>query len=210
MNRTPRQQTLVGILGVLALGVVLMTTGALAEAVAAETTPAPPEPLKHLAGCFEVSYRFVEDGVHDKDIRDDLFEEITVESRDGGWAFQHWGVFKGRRIKHWREEWRRNDDGSFTQTVIGPFEDRRYECTAPFHFTQWRCSVRGAPKPQRDRARTDYVTLDRENTLQLTPRGWVQSETNVKRDAGGVPVANEVGWNEYRRVDAVKCERPGR
>jgi hypothetical protein len=165
--------------------------------------------VKHLAGCFRASYRFVEDGVHDKDITGDLFEEITVEARNDDWAFQHRGVFKGRRIKHWREEWRRDDDGAFTQTVIGPFEDRRYACTASFHFNQWRCAVRGAPKPQRDRARTDYATLDRENTVQISPRGWVQSENNVKRAAGGSAVASELGWNEYRRVEASKCETAG-
>jgi hypothetical protein len=169
----------------------------------------PPGVLQHLAGCFEVSYRFVEDGVHDKDIRGDLFEEITLEAQDGVYAFQHYGIFKGRRIKHWREEWRRNPDGSFMQAVIGPFENLRYTCTAHFQFHQWRCATRGAPKPQRDRERADYQTLDRENTLQITPQGWVQAENNVKRTATGVAVANELGWNEYRRVDEVRC-RPSR
>ncbi len=70
-------------------------------AAAAEGAPGV---LQHLAGCFEVSYRFVEDGVHDQDIRGELFEEITIEEHDGVYAFQHYGIFKGRRIKHWREE----------------------------------------------------------------------------------------------------------
>jgi hypothetical protein len=161
--------------------------------------------LQHLVGCFEVSYRFVEDGVHDKDIRGDLLEEITLEAQDGGYAFQHYGIVKGRRLKHWREEWRHHPDNSFTQTVIGPSEDPRYTCTAPFQFNQWRCATPGAPKPQRDRERTDYQTLDRENTLQITPKGWVQAENNVKRTATGVAVANELGWNEYRRVDEGHC-----
>jgi hypothetical protein len=107
----------------------------------------PPGVLQHLAGCFEVSYRFVEDGVHDKDIRGDLFEEITLEEQDGVYAFQHYGIFKGRRMKHWREEWRRHPDGSFTQAVIGPFEDLRYTCTAQFQFNQWRCTARGGQNP---------------------------------------------------------------
>jgi hypothetical protein len=165
--------------------------------------------LQHLAGCFEVSYRFVEDGVHDKDIRGELFEEITMEERDGVYALQHSGIFKGRRMKHWREEWRRHPDGSFTQAVIGPFEDLRYTCTAQFQFNQWRCTTHGAPKPQRDRERGDYQTLDRENTLQITSQAWVQAENNVKRTAMGVAVANELGWNEYRRVDEGRC-RPSR
>jgi hypothetical protein len=165
----------------------------------------PPDPLRHLAGCFEVSYRFVEDGVHDQDIRGDLLEEITLEERDGVYAFQHYGISQGRRLKHWREEWRRHPDGSFTQTVIGPYGDPRYTCTAPFRFHQWRCATPGAPKPLRDRERTDYQTLDRENTLQITPKGWVQAENNVKRAAAGAAVANELGWNEYRRVDEGRC-----
>jgi hypothetical protein len=202
MRRSPCPHGFAGMPVVLAAAVLLASIPAGSLATDDRT---PPEPLKHLVGCFEVSYRFVEDGTHDKDIKGDLFEEITLEAKDGGWAFQHWGVFKDRRIKHWREEWRPQSDGSFTQTVIGPFEDARYACTAPFRFNQWRCSTRGAPKPQRDRARTDYQTLDRENTLQITPRGWVQSENNVKRDAGDVPIANELGWNEYRRVDPSRC-----
>jgi hypothetical protein len=208
MQRSPRRRGRSIGSAVVGLAVAASLAGLLAGPGFGGEALTPPEPLSHLAGCFEVSYRFVEDGANDKDIKGDLFEEITVEARDGVWAFQHWGVFKGQRIKHWREEWRRNPDASFTQTVIGPFEDARYECTAPFRFNQWRCATRGAPKPQRDRARTDYRTLDRENTLQLTPRGWVQSENNVKRDGSGAPVANEVGWNEYRRVDATKCGTP--
>jgi len=169
-------------------------------------TAEPPGALRYLAGCFEVSYRFVEDGVHDQDIRGNLLEEITLEEQDGVYAFQHYGIVKGRRLKHWREEWRRHPDGSFTQTVIGPSDNLRYTCTAPFPFHQWRCATPGAPKPLRDRERTDYQTLDRENTLQITPQGWVQAENNVKRTATGVAVANELGWNEYRRVDEGRCQ----
>lgn len=162
--------------------------------------------LKNLAGCFGVSYRFVENGVHDKDLKGDLFEEIVLEEKNGVYAFQHWGIFKGARIRHWREEWRKEPDGRYTQRVIGPFEDFRYECTAPFVFNQWHCAVTGAPKPNRDRERTDYEVLDRTNTLQITPPGWVHAERNVKRARGGTAVANEVGWNEYRRVEASRCE----
>jgi hypothetical protein len=104
---------------------------------------------------------------------------------------------------------RRHPDGSFTQTVIGPSGDPRYACTAPFQFHQWRCATPGAPKPLRDRERTDYQTLDRENTLQITPKGWVQAENNTKCTAAGVAVANELGWNEYRRVDEARCRPSG-
>ena len=186
------------------VGMLLAMVGAGPGVSASEA--APEDLFEHLAGCFRVSYRYVEDGVHDKRIEGDIFEDIILEREANGvYALQHHGIFRGNRIKHWREEWRREADGAFTQTVIGPFEDFRYACTAPFEFNQWRCRVEGAPKPQRDRDRTDYVTLDRENTLQITPRGWVHAQNNVKRDAVRQAVGNEVGWNEYRRVDASEC-----
>ena len=52
----------------------------------------PPGVLRPLAGGFEVRARFVEDGVHDQDIRGDLLEEITLEEQDGVYAFQHYGI----------------------------------------------------------------------------------------------------------------------
>jgi len=56
--------------------------------------------LRHLAGGFEVRYRFVGDGVHDRDLRGDLLEEITLDVQDGVYAFQHYRVVKGQRLKH--------------------------------------------------------------------------------------------------------------
>ena len=73
-------------------------------------------------------------------------------------------------------------------------------------MNQWRCAVKGAPKPRRDRDRSDYVKLDRENTLQVNGKHWVQSENNTKIDQEGKAVANELGWNEYQRVDESNCQ----
>jgi hypothetical protein len=44
----------------------------------AAQSPAPPH-IQDLAGCFHVSYRFVEDGTHDYEIKDAL-EWITVKA----------------------------------------------------------------------------------------------------------------------------------
>jgi hypothetical protein len=33
----------------------------------------------------------------------------------------------------------------------------------------------------------------------------VQAENNTKRTTAGAAVANELGWNEYRRVDEERC-----
>jgi hypothetical protein len=64
---------------------LVVLTACLAAALAGHrgaTAAEPPGVLQYLAGCFEVSYRFVEDGVHDKDIRGDLLEEITLASQE--------------------------------------------------------------------------------------------------------------------------------
>lgn len=166
------------------------------------------EVIKNLAGCFEVTYRFVEDGTErDLEIRGAL-ESITLEERGETLVFQHYGIMEGQTFKHLSEEWTPQGDGRWTQKVYGPSGAFRYECTAPFEFNQWKCAASRAPKPQRDknRNRIDYATLDRSNTVQITPAVWVQSEVNIKRDANKVAIANEVGWVEYKKVDAARCK----
>ena len=65
-----------------------------------------------------------------------------------------------------------------------------------------------APKPIRDRGRLDNDLLNRVSTIQVTPNGWVQTETNDKVTKAGKVVATEVGWVEYRRTgDDSPCEK---
>ena len=72
---------------------------------------------------------------------------------------------------------------------------------------QLHCSSPGAPKPIRDRRRSDYDLLNRVSTIQITPKGWVQSEINDKVTKAGNVVATEVGWVDYRRAgDDSACE----
>ncbi len=165
-----------------------------------------PAQVKNLSGCFAVSYRFVEDGVFDKEITG-TFEEVQFEARaDGSFFLQHYGIMAGEKNKHFAEVWAPTADGKWHQTILSPFGAFRYECTAPFVFNQYLCSVKDAPKPNRDRNRTDYETLDREIALQVTPAGWTQSENNIKRDAAKRFVSNELGWIEYRRTDVKNCQ----
>ena len=177
-----------------------------ASLVCAKAQAGTPEDfVNNLSGCFKVSFRYVEDGKNDQQI-EELNEWMAPEKGESQTTIQHYGVVGGHAFKHWSEEWKKLENGTWYQKVIGPFGDFRYECAAKIEFNQWRCSVANAPKPRRDKDRTDYVTLDRENTLQVTPKGWVQSENNVKRDKDGKAIANELGWNEYRRVDDKLCQ----
>jgi hypothetical protein len=179
---------------------------ALSLAVGAQAATKTNTPIDNLAGCFQVSYRFVEDGLNDTDIRGAYYEWIEASDIKGGVWFQHYGVEGTTATRHWGEGWTKQKSGAWKQTVLGPDGSLRYTCTAKLRFNQWRCTVYNAPKPVRDRNRTDYTTLDREITLQFTPVSWVQAQNDTKHDAKGVAVANEVGWNEYNRVDEVNCD----
>jgi hypothetical protein len=166
---------------------------------------AAPAQVQNLAGCFAVSYRFVEDGSHDKEIAG-TFEQIDFEEKtDGSFYLQHWGVDAGMKNKHFAEQWTPQADGKWKQVILSPFGTFRYECLAPFVFNQYTCSVKNAPKPNRDRNRTDYETLDREIWIQSTPAGWTQMENNIKRDKNNGFVSNELGWIEYRRTEKANC-----
>ncbi|MBF0314916.1 MAG: hypothetical protein HQK50_10780 [Oligoflexia bacterium] len=195
----------------------LLIIGALNTATATATattslTLASKETLKLLSGCFRVTYRFVEDGVHDSrfDLVDgkEFYEWIVLEESDNALSFQHYGVIGEQAMKHWREDWSETADHLWTQKVYDPTgEELRYECTAPIAFHQWRCHAGKAARPViRDRGRSDYETLDRENILQITAAGWVQVEINNKLDRDNVIVANEVGFNDYSRVDESNCQ----
>ena len=71
---------------------------------------------------------------------------------------------------------------------------------------QLHCSSPGAAKPIRDQSR-NYDLLNRVTTIQITPNGWVQDETNDKVTKDGKVVATEVGWVEYRRTtDDSPCD----
>jgi len=177
------------------------------------------DPIEPLTGCFHVTYRFVENGKYD--FEQTLFEgkpiiewiaKVSSPSTENGTTLQHWGVLWNNTSqqyeaqKHWSEEWVNKGQGQWRQIVYSPSGARRYTCEGKFRFNQLRCSALDAPKPMRDKNRKDYDRLDRENTFQLTPVGWVQSEKNIKKQNNGTQISNEVGWVEYRRVDEKKCE----
>lgn len=182
------------------------------------------EQLRRMSGCFEVEYRFVEDGAHDVfspgwQLDAPVLEWVGFErAGDGEVVLPHVAITPGgRAVPHWYELWRREPSGDgWTQEVWShspDHEDRklRYRCTAPWSRNTWSCRAGRAPKPFRDDGapfgfdRKDYEWLDRDNTLLVTPAGWVQYELNRKMTAEGELAAYELGWIVYRRVDEAKC-----
>ena len=123
-----------------------------------------PMHIQNLQGCFRVSYRFVEDGKHDYDIKDAL-EWITLREQSGAYFIQHYGVFGTKIGQHFNETWSLLSDGRWRQDV-GP---SRYTCISEVRMGQLHCSSPGAAKPTRDQ-REVYDQLNRVSTIQITRR----------------------------------------
>jgi hypothetical protein len=181
----------------IALAFTLSVSIVLSDACAVHArSPSTPTHIQNLQGCFRVSYRFIEDGKHDYEVKD-VLEWITLKEQSGAYVIQHYGLYGDQIIEHFNETWSPLGDGRWRQDV-GP---ARYSCSSEVRMGQLQCSARAAPKPVRDRNREDYAVLNRVSAIQITPKGWVQNETNEKVSSTGQVVATEVGWVEYRRID---------
>jgi hypothetical protein len=179
--------------------------------------------IQQLAGCFEVSYRFVEDGIHD------IFSErYGLNATTKEWVgfqktgqdtflLQHVFFLGSRPMPHWHEIWIWHPDTqAWTQEVWGgapgPASGLRYRCMAPWTGNRWECHAGRAEKPFRDDGapfgfkRDDYDWLDRRNILLVTPNGWVQNEDNRKMGSSGELVSHELGWITYARIPEERCE----
>jgi hypothetical protein len=134
---------------------------------------------------------------------EDALEWITLKQQSGAYLIQHYGLVRtGEVIQHFTETWSLLQDGRWRQDV-GP---SRYTCISEVRMGQLHCSSPGAAKPTRDQ-REVYDLLNRVSTIQITPKGWVQSEMNDKVTKEGKVVATEVGWVEYRRTaDDSPCD----
>jgi hypothetical protein len=176
-----------------------------------------------MAGCYDVTYRFYEDGKRDHFNEDyglstSIKELISiVEDEPAGLTLQHSSInSEGELVPHWHEEWRYSDAGwrqsVYSSTPEDNSRQQRYTCTAPWSLNRWQCHAGRAVKPFRDDGapfgflRTDYDWLDRDNTLLVTPEGWIQSEHNRKLDKHGRLVSYEIGLITYQRLDEAECQ----
>ncbi len=139
-------------------------------------------------------------------------------------------------VKHWRQDWlyqntsfhiydkdrkwkhieltKRDVKGQWTQKVFQVDDSPRYEGSASWvhvdgrHF--WE-NTTDSPLPRREASkRKDYNVMVRTNRHELTDDGWVHEQDNDKvireADKGDVLLAEEKGWNTYKRVDNDKCK----
>lgn len=181
--------------------------------------------VERLAGCFSVTYRFVEDGVHDSlgneyGLTEPITEWIELTRQDDrGLTLLHVSITEDRRaVPHFHEVWTYHpDDESWTQeiwsrTPVDENRELRYRCTAPWELNRWECHAGKARKPFRDAGapfgfdRTDYEWLDRKNIVLVTQNGWVHNQHNKKLTEDDELVSYELGWITYRRVDEAQCD----
>ncbi len=137
-------------------------------------------------------------------------------------------------IKHWRQDWLyQNRDlyvyntnstwnyqqlpasevkGQWTQKVYQVDDSPRYEGNATWVHVDGRHyweSVADAPLPRRERTkRSDYNVMVRRNRHEITNEGWIHEQDNDKvlRVTGDQRIAQEKGWNEYKKVADSRCD----
>ena len=96
----------INVAAAVSFGIVL--AGSYAPYALAASAPAH---IQNLQGCFRVSYRFVEDGRRDFEIKDAL-EWITLKQQPGAYLIQHYGLIGvGEVMPHFTETWSLLQDG---------------------------------------------------------------------------------------------------
>jgi hypothetical protein len=163
-----------------------------------------PAAIRQQAGCFSVTYRFIEPGRPTEDINA-AKEWIAPRKNDRkGVTLTHIGLFGGSPTWHFEDVWSPRPDGGWRVEVMGR-NGPRYTCEGKFVDGRLSCKAPGAAKPLRDKDRKDYDKLDRGISLLVRPRYWVQQEYNDKVKGDGTLVAIEVGLVEYQRLEDSAC-----
>lgn len=184
---------------------VLLAGSLLCTSASSATATDAPRFLQDMAGCFKVSYNFVENGQNDEFFAP--VPELTELSIEGEVVhLKRSLILPGLVQPHWREEWRQLDtnENIWEQKVYGPYGDFRYQCSGALVEDSWRCEALKAAKPRRD-ADKPYAYLDRENTLKVNGKRWIHMQKNIKKTSDDSVYSVELGWNQYERQDQAAC-----
>jgi len=189
-----------------------------------------------MAGTFRTSFDFLEVAGFRPDFKPDRpyqswgTEYVAVVRDDPRFIslqhllvmfMKHDGKVAGPFVtKHWRQDWRYEDDemltyrgrltwgrerparaasrGTWTQAVFQVDDSPRYEAAGRWeHFgnvSTWRSGTTWRPLPRREwSVRKDYDVLIGTNQVTITPTGWIYEESNLKTalDAAGRPSGTE-------------------
>ncbi len=176
-----------------------------------------------MAGTFRTSFDFLEvagfrpDFAPDRPYQSWGTEYVAVVRDDPHFIslqhllvmfMQHDGKVAGPFVtKHWRQDWRYEDEelltyrgrltwgrerparpavrGTWTQAVFQVDDSPRYESAGRWeHFgnvSTWRSGTTWRPLPRREwSVRKDYDVLIGTNQVTITPTGWIYEESNLK------------------------------
>ncbi len=138
-------------------------------------------------------------------------------------------------IKHWRQDWlfenndfymyngdnkwnfvKKTDDeikGQWTQKVYQVDDSPRYEGSSSWVHVDGKSyweNTTDAPLPRREYTqRSDYNITVRRNRHEITNYGWLHDQDNdkvIRNNNSDFILAQEKGYNTYKRVDDSKCE----
>ena len=137
-------------------------------------------------------------------------------------------------VKHWRQDWiyegeeifmydkdqrwikktlnKKERKGKWVQKVYQVDDSPRYEGIGSWVMvdgkTYWE-SIADAPLPRREYSkRKDYNVMKRGNRHEIKNFGWIHEQDNVKimRGDTDIIIAEEKGWNTYKRIDESNCK----
>jgi hypothetical protein len=162
-----------------------------------------------------------------------------IEDQPNKLSLQHLlitGSSEDAIVKHWRQDWLYENNsilnyskenswkfeklnaqktkGQWTQKVFQVDDSPRYEGSATWvHYDgrhYWE-NTTDAPLPRREHTkRNDYNVLKRTNVHEITARGWIHDQDNIKiiRNEKGEDyvLAEEKGRDLYTKVAESKCK----
>ena len=137
-------------------------------------------------------------------------------------------------VKHWRQDWiyegeeifmydkdqrwikktlsKKERKGKWIQKVYQVDDSPRYEGIGSWVMvdgkTYWE-SIADAPLPRREYSkRKDYNVMKRGNRHEIKNFGWIHEQDNIKimRGDTDIIIAEEKGWNTYKRIDESNCK----
>lgn len=137
-------------------------------------------------------------------------------------------------VKHWRQDWiyegeeifmydkdqrwikktlnKKERKGKWVQKVYQVDDSPRYEGIGSWVMvdgkTYWE-SIADAPLPRREYSkRKDYNVMKRGNRHEIKNFGWIHEQDNIKimRGDTDIIIAEEKGWNTYKRIDESNCK----
>ena len=160
---------------------------------------------------------------------------FVVEETPDKLVIQHILVIMDTMIvKHWRQDWiyegeeifmydkdqrwikktlsKKERKGKWVQKVYQVDDSPRYEGIGSWVMvdgkTYWE-SIADAPLPRREYSkRKDYNVMKRGNRHEIKNFGWIHEQDNIKIMRGNkdIIIAEEKGWNTYKRIDESNCK----